>query len=70
MYILPDPTLNPLLRGTHACIHPTPAMLADQIVRLERTAARRARVYSSEQAMPGPAPVSWSAVMCGSCAAE
>ncbi len=55
MLVLPDPRRNPLLRESTSP-KPTPAMMADLLVRLERTAARRARVYT---AAPATTPARW-----------
>ena len=51
MLTLPIPRLNPLLRESSP-IRPTPAMLADQVVRLERKSACRERVYAGEVCSP------------------
>lgn len=49
MLSLPDPLSNRIFsESSHP--RPTPAMLADLVVRLERTAARRARLYSGASA--------------------
>lgn len=54
---LPDPRSNPFLREStpvRESPRPTPAMLADQIVRLERKSARRSRAFAASSA-----PVRW-----------
>lgn len=59
MLQLPDPKSNPLLREARSP-KPTPAMLSDQIVRLERAAARRSRLFAGADTAPArwfrPAP--------------
>lgn len=45
MLTLPDPRTNPFFSESPRS-RPTPAMLADRVARLERTAARRARVFA------------------------
>ncbi len=51
MLALPNPKNNQLLHESSP-VRPSPAMLADLIVRLERTAARRARALSAGPALP------------------
>lgn len=55
MLHLPNPKTNPFLRESSPPM-PTPAMLADAVSRIERTTARRARLFARADAA---APVRW-----------
>ena len=54
MLALPIPSCAPSRRES-STIRPTPAMLADQLARLERKAALRARVFADELNRNDPA---------------
>lgn len=58
MLHLPEPRRNPLLRES-TISRPTPAQLADRVVRLERRAARRERAFGVQDTISAQMPSRW-----------
>ena len=52
MLVLPNPLSNRIFSESSR-LEPTPAMLADQVARLERNSARRARLFAGLSSTPG-----------------
>lgn len=51
MLVLPNPLANRIFSES-TCLKPSPAMLADTLARLERTSARRARLFAGLSSTP------------------